>query len=71
LPLRVGGTSRSAGLALVIERTPSGARRANTVLGSDHAYEQARVIARPQTDWLADSRLASDDTSPRRREDSS
>jgi cold shock CspA family protein len=52
LPLHLSGASRRADLALVVERTDSGARRAGTVLGSDHAYRQARVIARPQVDWI-------------------
>jgi hypothetical protein len=52
LPLHLSGASRRADLALVVELTDSGVRRAGTVLGKDHAYRQARVIARPQVDWI-------------------
>jgi hypothetical protein len=61
LPLHLSGASRPADLALVIERTTGGARRASTVLGADHAYRQARVIARLQSDWLAGAWLKPDD----------
>src|SRR5665213_1470164 len=57
LPLDLGGASPGADLALVVERTDSGARRASTVLGADHAYRQARVIARPEVDWLGQAWL--------------
>jgi cold shock CspA family protein len=64
LPLHLGGASRGAELALVVERTDSGARRASTVLGPDHAYRQARVIARPEADWLGQAWLGSPGTPP-------
>jgi cold shock CspA family protein len=64
LPLHLSGASRRADLALVVERTPAGVRRASTVLGNDHAYQQARVIARPEADWLAHASLKPDDASP-------
>ena len=57
LPLHLGGASPGADLALVVERTASGARRAGTVLGADHAYRQARVIARPEAEWLGQAWL--------------
>ena len=63
LPLHLSGASRPADLALVIERTTGGARRASTVLGADHAYRQARVIARLQSDWLAGAWLEPEDAS--------
>jgi hypothetical protein len=64
LPLHLGGSPRRADLALVVERTDSGARRASTVLGPDHAYRQARVISRPDAGWLAQTWLKSRHASP-------
>jgi cold shock CspA family protein len=64
LPLHLSGASRPPDLALVVERNPSGARRASTVLGADHAYRQARVIARLQTGWLAGAWLKPAHASP-------
>jgi len=64
LPLHLSGASRRASLALVVERTTAGVRRASTVLGNDHAYQQARVIARPETDWLAHAWIEPDEASP-------
>ncbi|MGH2903657.1 MAG: DUF3825 domain-containing protein [Solirubrobacteraceae bacterium] len=59
LPLHLGA-AQHADLALAVERTASG-RRASTVLGKDYAYRQARVIARPERDWLAEAWLTPDD----------
>jgi cold shock CspA family protein len=63
LPLHLSGASRRADLALVVERTPAGVRRASTVLGNDHAYQQSRVIARPEAEWLAHAWLKPEDAS--------
>lgn len=61
LPLHLSGASRRADLALVVERTAAGVRRASTVFGNDHAYQQSRLIARPEADWLGHAWLDPDD----------
>lgn len=66
LPLHLSGASRAPDLALVIERAPSGARRAGTVLSKDHVYRQSRVLARPEADWLSAAWLARKKPSPTR-----
>lgn len=40
-------------VALVLEATSSGAYIAHTILTLDMAYNNARLITRPQSDWLA------------------
>jgi len=57
LPLCLGGAAGRADLALVVERTATGARRAGTIVGIDYAYEQARVVARPEAGWLGQAWL--------------
>ena len=42
-------------LALVVERTPVGAYLGHTVLPLDWAYSNARLICRPDSDWLTPS----------------
>lgn len=64
LPLHLSGPSRPADLALVVERTVAGVRRASTVFGHDHAYRQSRVIARPEADWLGHAWIEPDHASP-------
>jgi hypothetical protein len=54
LPLYLDNPAR-ADLALVVEREER-AYRAFTVLPLDLAYKNARLIARPETDWLPDLR---------------
>jgi hypothetical protein len=39
-------------LALAVERTPAGSYLAHTVLPLDWAYSNARLICRPDSDWL-------------------
>jgi len=39
-------------LALVVERTPSGAYQGQTVLTLDLAYSDSRLVTRPDSDWL-------------------
>jgi cold shock CspA family protein len=52
LPICLEDPTR-ADLALVVERTPSGdAYRGSTVLTLDMAYNNARLLARPDTEWL-------------------
>jgi hypothetical protein len=40
-------------MALTVERTPSGSYLGHTVLALDWAYKNARLICRPDSDWLA------------------
>jgi hypothetical protein len=51
LPLGVLSDER-IDLALVVERTPVGAYLGHTVLPLDWAYSNARLICRPDSDWL-------------------
>ena len=60
LPLDLDEIPGERQLALVVERTESGARRASTVLGVDLAYRQARVVARADGEWLGRAWLAPD-----------
>jgi hypothetical protein len=39
-------------MALAVEKTPSGSYLGHTVLGLDWAYKNARLICRPDSDWL-------------------
>lgn len=52
LPLDLGGERGKQDLALVVQRGSSGGLRACTVLGVDSAYRKARLIARPDPEWL-------------------
>jgi len=51
LPLDLVAPKARPDLALVVERKDGGCR-ASTVLGVDAAYRQARLIARPDPEWL-------------------
>ena len=42
-----------ADMALAVERTPSGSYLGHTVLALDWAYQNARLICRPDSDWLS------------------
>lgn len=57
LPLDLVAPKGTPDLALVVERGEGGCR-ANTVLGVDAAYRQARLIARPDPEWLGHAWLA-------------
>lgn len=60
LPLDLVAPKGTPDLALVVERGEGGCR-ANTVLGVDAAYRQARIIARPDPDWLGQAWTRPDD----------
>ena len=51
LPLDLDQTG-TADLALVVGKTEAGGYRGNTVLTLDMAYCNARLVARPNSDWL-------------------
>lgn len=51
LPLDLDQTG-TADLALVVGKTDGGGYRGNTVLTLDMAYSNARLVARPNSDWL-------------------
>jgi cold shock CspA family protein len=57
LPLDLVAPRGRPDLALVVERKDAGCR-ANTVLGVDAAYRQARLIARPDPEWLGQAWLS-------------
>jgi len=44
-------------LALVTEKTPSGSYLGHTILPLDWAYSNARLITRPDSDWLVAERI--------------
>ena len=44
-------------LALAVEKTPSGRYLGHTILPLDWAYKNARLICRPDSDWLAPSKI--------------
>ena len=44
-------------LALVTERTPSGNYLGHTILPLDWAYSNARLITRPDSDWLVADKI--------------
>ncbi len=52
LPLDLTGTGR-ADLALVVSAIGDKAYRGHTVLGLAEAYANARLVARPDSEWLA------------------
>lgn len=45
-------------LALAVEKTPSGSYLGHTVLPLDWAYKNARLICRPDSDWLEPESIA-------------
>lgn len=50
-------------LALAVERTPSGNYLAHTVLPLNWAYNNARLICRPDSDWLSPETIIDQDAS--------
>jgi cold shock CspA family protein len=47
-------------IALVVTRNPSGSYQGRTVLPLEWAYKNARLVCRPDSDWLTPDRLESD-----------
>lgn len=47
-------------LALAVEQTPSGSYLGHTVLPLDWAYKNARLICRPDSDWLIPKAITSE-----------
>lgn len=45
-------------MALIVEKTPSGNYLGHTVIPLDWAYQNARLICRPDSDWLVPSSIA-------------
>lgn len=41
-------------MALAIEKTESGQYRANTIFTKEMAYEKARLLMKPESNWLMD-----------------
>jgi hypothetical protein len=46
-------------LALVVTRNPSGSYQGRTVFPLDWAYQNARLVCRPDSDWLVTERVTS------------
>lgn len=46
-------------VALVVEKTPSGNYLGHTILSLDWAYSNARLICRPDSDWLTADKITS------------
>lgn len=44
-------------LALVVTRNPSGSYQGRTVFPLDWAYQNARLVCRPDSDWLVTERV--------------
>lgn len=58
LPLNLTGSPNDDfDLALVVNRTLSGAYRATTVLTLEMAFNDARLVNRPASDWLRQSKV--------------
>jgi hypothetical protein len=51
LPLAIVDDER-VDLALVVTRNPSGSYQGRTVFPLDWAYQNARLVCRPDSDWL-------------------
>jgi cold shock CspA family protein len=49
-------------VALVVTRNPSGSYQGRTVLPLDWAYQNARLICRPDSDWLTPQSVSSEKT---------
>ncbi len=47
-------------LALAVEKTPSGSYLGHTVLQLDWAYKNARLVCRPDSDWLSPEEIISE-----------
>ena len=56
LPLCLSNPSSYADVALVVERMKSGRYQGQTILTLDMAYCDARLICRPESEWLKPSR---------------
>jgi hypothetical protein len=44
-------------IALVVTRNPSGSYQGRTILPLDWAYNNARLVCRPDSDWLVPQRV--------------
>ena len=45
-------------IALVVERTASGSYLGHTIISLEWAYKCARLVARPDSDWLSAERIS-------------
>ena len=57
LPLAIVDDER-VDLALVVTRNPSGSYQGRTVFPLDWAYQNARLVCRPDSDWLVTDRVS-------------
>jgi hypothetical protein len=49
-------------IALVVTKNPSGSYQGRTVLPLDWAYQNARLVCRPDSDWLVPNLIRDVDT---------
>src|SRR5262249_28571953 len=55
-------SDESVDRALVVERTPSGNYLGHTILPLDWAYSNARLVCRPDSDWLSIAKITGTST---------
>lgn len=54
LPLKVQTMVGSITMALAVEKSQNGSYRANTIFDLESAYKKARLITKPESNWLID-----------------
>lgn len=52
LPLKINTISKPVTMALAVERMSNGSYRANTIFDLESAYKKARLITKPESNWL-------------------
>lgn len=52
LPIKVETISGPVTMALAVEKTLNGSYRANTIFDLESAYKKARLITKPESNWL-------------------
>lgn len=60
LPLKLNTGSRPADIALVVERLKNGNYQGQTIYTMEMAYNDARQICRPNSDWLIANQIVQD-----------
>ena len=52
LPIKVQTIEKPVTMALAVEKTQNGSYRANTIFDLESAYKKARLITKPESNWL-------------------
>ena len=52
LPLKINTISKPVTMALAVEKMSNGSYRANTIFDLESAYKKARLITKPESNWL-------------------